>query len=106
MSNSRIPRWASLTILGVGLVIVGIPGLWLYVDLTTTKLHPNPREIPSITNSPPSPKWIGAVDRGRDFVRTSLSEQNLPGVSVAVGIDGEIVWAEGFGFANLENSFP
>jgi CubicO group peptidase (beta-lactamase class C family) len=30
----------------------------------------------------------------------------LPGVSVAVGVDGEIVWAEGFGWADLERREP
>ncbi len=33
-------------------------------------------------------------------------EQNLPGLSVAVGVHGEIVWAEGFGWANLEKRVP
>ena len=32
-----------------------------------------------------------------------LVERNLPGLSVAVGVGGDIVWAEGFGFADLEN---
>ena len=36
------------------------------------------------------------------MVRAALAEENLPGVSVAVGINGEIVWAEGFGWADLE----
>lgn len=27
--------------------------------------------------------------------------QNQPGRSVAVGVDGDIVWAEGFGWADL-----
>jgi CubicO group peptidase (beta-lactamase class C family) len=35
-----------------------------------------------------------------------LVEQNLPGLSVAVGVGGEIVWAEGFGWADLENRVP
>src|SRR5262249_26433322 len=52
------------------------------------------------------PKWNRAVKQGREIVRTSISNQNLPGLSVAVGIDGDIVWAEGFGVANLENSLP
>jgi len=39
-------------------------------------------------------------------VRAALSEQNLPGLSVAIGVDGEIVWAEGFGWANLEQRVP
>ena len=36
----------------------------------------------------------------------SLTEQNLPGLSVAVGAGGDIVWAEGFGWADLENRVP
>ena len=43
---------------------------------------------------------------GRQTVRTSVAEQNLPGVSVAVGIDGVVVWAEGFGYADLKASAP
>jgi hypothetical protein len=31
---------------------------------------------------------------------------SLPGLSVAVGAGGEIVWAEGFGWADLENRVP
>lgn len=32
--------------------------------------------------------------------------QNLPGLSVAVGAGGEIVWAEGFGWPDLERRVP
>ena len=106
MSNRRIPRSGSLVVCGVGLLIVAISGLVLWLRLTATKLHPDPRQILSVKNSPPSPNWADVIEQSRDFVRTSLSEGNLPGVSVAVGIDGSIVWAEGFGFANLENKVP
>ena len=40
------------------------------------------------------------------IMRAGLTQQNLPGLSVAVGVDGDIVWAEGFGWANLENQVP
>ncbi|MEP6714453.1 MAG: serine hydrolase domain-containing protein [Terriglobia bacterium] len=106
MSKSRTPVWVSLILLGLGLLVVGIPGLWVYINATATKLHPSPGHIPSATSSPLLPKWAGAVERGREIVRASLSEENLPGLSVAVGIDGDIVWAQGFGFANLENGLP
>jgi serine beta-lactamase-like protein LACTB, mitochondrial len=76
------------------------------VRLTATKLHPTPRQIMSVRNSPASPKWADVIEQSSDFVRISLSEGNLPGMSVAVGIDGNIVWAEGFGFANIENKVP
>jgi CubicO group peptidase (beta-lactamase class C family) len=76
------------------------------MSATATPLHPNPKEVPSITHSAPPPTWTDAVKRGQEAVRTSLSEQNLTGLSVAVGIGGEIVWAEGFGWADLENRVP
>jgi CubicO group peptidase (beta-lactamase class C family) len=42
------------------------------------------------------------VDRARNVLRTALAEQNLPGLSVAVGAGGDIVWAEGFGWADVK----
>src|SRR5690348_2750108 len=106
MLKSQIPKWASLMLLGVGLLVVGIPALVLYIRITAPKVHPNPANVPEMTNSQPTAKWMAAVEQGREIVRTSASEGNLPGVSVAVGVAGEIVWAEGFGFANFENSLP
>ncbi|MDP9323481.1 MAG: beta-lactamase family protein, partial [Acidobacteriota bacterium] len=73
---------------------------------TTPPLYPNPRDVPSVTNAAPLPKWGGAVEQGRQIVRAGLTDQNLPGISVAVGVGGDIVWAEGFGWADLENRVP
>jgi serine beta-lactamase-like protein LACTB len=106
MSKSRIPTWVSLVLLGVGLLAVGIPGLWVYMSITATKVHPDSQKIPSLTNSPSLPKWAAAAEQSRQIVRASMSANNLAGLSVAVGIDGEIVWAEGFGFADIESSLP
>jgi CubicO group peptidase (beta-lactamase class C family) len=39
-------------------------------------------------------------------MRAGLAQQNLPGLSVAVAVDGGIVWAEGFGWADLVNQVP
>ena len=86
----------------VGVVLTGVAGLWVYVSATATPLHPNAQSIQSVTGAAPLPKWADAVDRGRQIVRTGLIEQNLPGLSVAVGVGGEIVWAEGFGWADLD----
>ena len=46
------------------------------------------------------------MEQGRQLARANLVEQNLPGLSVAVGVGGDIVWAEGFGWADLENRVP
>ena len=32
-----------------------------------------------------------------------VADEGLPGATVAVVVDGELVWTEGFGFADLEN---
>jgi serine beta-lactamase-like protein LACTB, mitochondrial len=85
-----------------GLIFVCVLGLWLYVSATATPLHPNAREVPSVTRAAPPPKWTDAVERSRQIVRASLADQNLPGVSVAVGAGGDVVWAEGFGWADLD----
>ena len=94
--------WLTLGVLGVGGVMAGLAGLWIYVSATATPLHPDPRAVSSVPESAPRSEWAAAADRARESVRTALAGQNLPGVSVAVGTGGDIVWAEGFGFADLE----
>src|SRR5688572_8596988 len=69
-------------------------------------LHENPQDIPSVMRATPAPEWAGAVERGRQLARAKLVEQNLPGLSVAVGVGGDIVWAEGFGWADFRNRVP
>ena len=106
MAKNRTPTWLGLILVPVGLLLVAIPGIWVYMSTTAGRLHPNPQKVPSVTYSAPSPKSAGAVERARQIVRARLTEENLPGVSVAVGIGGDIVWAEGFGFADLKTGVP
>jgi CubicO group peptidase (beta-lactamase class C family) len=106
MSKRRIPTWLLLILVSSGLLVLAIPGLWVFVSVTATPLHPNPENMPTVMHSAPSSKWAGAVEQGRQIVRARVAEQNLPGLSVAIGVDGEIVWAEGFGFADLKHSAP
>jgi serine beta-lactamase-like protein LACTB len=88
------------------LLAVFVIGLFVYVNATIKPLHPDPQKVSSVTQSPPSATFAGAVERGRLAVRASLTELNLPGLSVAVGAGGEIVWAEGFGWADVEKQVP
>jgi CubicO group peptidase (beta-lactamase class C family) len=101
-SWNRIETWLTLIVLGVGGVILAVAGLWMYVSATATPLHPNPQNVSSATLAAPLPRWNAAVEQGRQAMRAGVSEQNLPGASVAVGVDGEIVWAEGFGWVDIE----
>lgn len=106
MSWNTPGRWVWVIILAVGGLLAAILGLHTYMTRTATPLHPEPNEVQSVTHEDPSQKWAGAVGRGRQSVRASLAEQNLPGLSVAVGVGDDIVWAEGFGWADLENRVP
>src|SRR5687768_5616624 len=88
------------------LLAVFVIGLFVYVNATIKPLHLDPQKVSSVTHSPPSQEFAAAVVRGREAVRASLAGLNLPGLSVAVGVRGEIVWAEGFGWADIEKQLP
>jgi serine beta-lactamase-like protein LACTB, mitochondrial len=104
--KSRTQTWLALIVVAAGLLLAAVLGLFAYMSATATPLHPDRQKVSSIAHSAPLPKWADAVERGRQVVRASLTEQNLPGLSVAVGAGGDIVWAEGFGWADLKNRVP
>jgi serine beta-lactamase-like protein LACTB, mitochondrial len=106
MSKRRTETWLLLIAVGIALIPVALAGLWGYMTVSATPLHPDPTHVRSVTHSAPLPRWAGAVEQGRRIVRAGLTEQNLPGLSVAVGVDGDVVWAEGFGWGDLGNGVP
>jgi serine beta-lactamase-like protein LACTB, mitochondrial len=106
MPKSWTGTWIKVILGLIAFPFVFFLGLWIFMSATATRLHPKPQGIPSVAYADPLPKWASAVEQGRQFARASLSGENLPGVSVAVGIHGEMVWAEGFGFADLKDSVP
>ena len=104
--SNRILRRFVIVLGAIAALIVTIGGLPSFLWATAKRLHPEPQNVPSAVQSEPSPQWAAAVGRARQIVRAVLSEQNLPGLSVAVGVGGDIVWAEGFGWADVETRAP
>jgi serine beta-lactamase-like protein LACTB len=98
--------WVLLLVIPPFLIGLFVVGLFLYVNATARPLHPDASGVQSVTQSSPSPQWAAAVEQGRQISRAGLVQQNLPGLSVAVGIGGDVVWAEGFGWADLERRVP
>lgn len=47
-----------------------------------------------------------AIEQARQIVSALVSEQNIPGLTIAVASGRKIVWSEGFGLADLENAVP
>jgi len=103
---NRIETWLTLAVAGVGLILLGVAGLWVYMSATAKPLHPDAASVSSVANAPPAQQWRDAIERAKQIARAGTSEQNLPGLSVAVGVNGEMVWAEGFGWADVEKQTP
>ncbi len=75
--------------------------VWLTIPPT-----PDPDALPSRVLEPPSAAYLEAVEEGRSLARSLLAEEKLPGLSLAVAVEGEIVWAEGFRWADMEIRTP
>lgn len=50
--------------------------------------------------------YAEVVEEARARVRADIAERGYPGIAIAVAVDGETVWSEGFGYADLEHRVP
>lgn len=50
--------------------------------------------------------WTPAIEASRTDVEQAMAVSGTPGLSIAVSVDGEVVWAEGFGWADVEQQVP
>lgn len=105
VNKNRTETWFTLVAVAIGLPIIAVTALVAFIA-SIKPLHSDPQAVASVMHLAPLPRWAGAVEQGQQLVRAGLTEQNLPGISVAVGVGGDIVWAEGFGWANLESRVP
>jgi len=105
-ARNRLPIWAGRTALALGVLIAAFAAFLTHAVTVAAPLFAQPPDVPSVSESAPSPQWAAAADRARPMVRAAIVEQNLPGVSVAVGAGGTVVWAEGFGWRDVETRTP
>jgi CubicO group peptidase (beta-lactamase class C family) len=108
-AGSRLPAWAGRTAIAVGALLAASAAFLIHSSAIEAPLFAQAPGVPSISAPAPSSHVVAAVDRARPMVRAALMEQNLPGVSIAVGIgggSGEVVWAEGFGWRDVVTETP
>ena len=105
-ARNRLPTWARRTAVAVGVLIAACAAFLIHAATIPAPLFAHPADVPSVSESAPSPQWAAAVDRARPMVRAAIVEQNLPGVSIAVGMGVGIVWAEGFGWRDVVTQAP
>jgi CubicO group peptidase (beta-lactamase class C family) len=105
MMSSRRRTEAVLAVLVAGAAMVLVVGAGvLYFGSTVDPVHTDPAEIPSAASDVGAGRHVTAVDEARRLARALLMKENLPGLSVAVAVDGAVVWAEGFGYAAVDRT--
>lgn len=50
-----------------------------------------------------TPARVDSIER---FIRSFMREQRVPGLSIAIVVEGRLAWSNGYGFADLENRVP
>jgi CubicO group peptidase (beta-lactamase class C family) len=61
---------------------------------------------PSTAKPAPASPYTEAISASRAAVLEMMKKDSVPGVGVAVVVDGEMVWSEGFGFADVDRREP
>ena len=51
-------------------------------------------------------QFTEVIEMARFRFDSVMAANNIPGLSVAVSIEGQVVWSEGFGYANIETGTP
>jgi hypothetical protein len=105
-ARNRLPNWAARSALAVGVVIAAFAAFITHAVVAAAPLFPQSQEVPSVAGPAPAPQHKAAVTRARELIRAGVLEQNLPGVSVAVGANRSLVWSEGFGWRDVDTQTP
>lgn len=88
----------------LGIIAAGAGGMWFVSTINPP--HTDPAAVPSSLAAPPDARVARAAGDAAKLVRGLIVEEHLPGVSIAVAVDGRVVWAEGFGWGNVETHAP
>jgi CubicO group peptidase (beta-lactamase class C family) len=88
----------------VAIVAAGGGAFWFVATIHPP--HTEPAAVPSVAAVTPDARRAPAVEEARRLVRALIVDEHLPGVSIAVALDGAIVWAEGFGWADVDSRAP
>ena len=98
-----LTRWqikATLTFL-VGAFILIVGAGVLYLVFVINPIYTDSASVPSKTTDMAGP-YAAAAENSRRLIRTLVVNDNAPAFSIAVAVDGKTVWAEAFGYADVE----
>lgn len=75
-------------------------GAWALALIAVTVVQAQPAMAPTPT------RLADVVAEARQRVQQDYVDQGYPGIAIAVAVEGETVWSEGFGYADLEHRVP
>ena len=75
------------------------------LTLAVTNLHGQSAAHP-LAEAPSYGELAPAVEYARAMLEAMRVERGVPGLSAAIGVDGRIVFAEGFGWSDVEGRVP
>jgi CubicO group peptidase (beta-lactamase class C family) len=62
--------------------------------------------VPSIARAGPQGLSAEQMKLVQGLITDIMAQEHAPGATFAIGRDGRIIWAEGFGFSDIENHVP
>jgi len=95
---------ATVAVLTV-LLIIGVGGLFAWLNAGSL-------DVPNLSANAPfasqvfDQSYATTIDESREVMARMRSAWQAPAVSIAVAIDGEIIWAEALGYADIESLTP
>ena len=57
MTVRRLQTWLAVIVIGVGVLLLGIAGLFVYVSNTAVPLHTGAHDVPTSSRGTPSAAW-------------------------------------------------
>ena len=87
-------------------ILSGCDAILAAYKLTAERAHADAASVPVAPQAPVEPRYADVAAAIRDDARTLVAEANLPGLSIAVGADDRLLWAEALGWSNIEGRQP
>jgi serine beta-lactamase-like protein LACTB, mitochondrial len=96
---------AALLAVPLAIVVLVVAGVVLWSSYKAP-VHVDAASVPSRADAAPTGRYAEPVEAARRQARALVAGNDIPGLSVAVAVDGEVAWSEGFGWADVDSRTP
>ncbi|KAL3884356.1 hypothetical protein ACJMK2_024502 [Sinanodonta woodiana] len=100
----------------LGMVTVVLCGVTWGISRSRTQCEAEPRETKNVLtrekeqgkkiSATKEKNFVAAIEKARDLAIRIKDETGTPGLTIAVSVNGQLVWSDGLGYADVENRLP